>query len=409
MKRHIVREFGRISRKDLGRRLASSLQAFDEGFAKKNSDTVFDWSRRDDVIARNYVGVVEVPSGIVEILPKIDWVQDDSIDEATLNRRAQSNLLYMLSLTRNLPIRHRDLAHLTTNRQPLLETLITLFATRLIEELRKGADHAYIRRQEDLPYIKGRFLVKQQILRNIVHRERVACEYDDFLPDTWLNRVLKAACAKLIRLTQSSWTARCLREAMVYLASVREMPIFADRFTEIQLDRNNERFHDLVTFAKIVLLDTAPAPQAGERRSFSLLFPMDSLFEQFIGEFIVRHALEFGVERSQVRLQTRGRRRWLLRDEHTNQGRFRLIPDIHIGDSSVTSLVIDTKWKQLVPDSEDPKNGVSQTDLYQLYTYAERYECADNVLLYPAVHGVTGRCYHVDGGRRQQSAFRRST
>ena len=62
MKRHIVREFGRISRKDLGRRLASSLQAFDEGFAKKNSDTVFDWSRRDDVIARNYVGVVEVPS-----------------------------------------------------------------------------------------------------------------------------------------------------------------------------------------------------------------------------------------------------------------------------------------------------------------------------------------------------------
>ena len=52
---------------------------------------------------------------------------------------------------------------------------------------------------------------------------------------------------------------------MVYLASVREMPIFADHFTKIQLDRNNERFHDLVTFAQIVLLDAAPAPQAGEK------------------------------------------------------------------------------------------------------------------------------------------------
>ncbi|MCH7666113.1 MAG: hypothetical protein IH936_09340 [Acidobacteria bacterium] len=49
-----------------------------------------------------------------------------------------------------------------------------------------------------------------------------------------------------------------------------------------------------------------------------------------------------------------------------------------------------------MPDALDARNGVRQSDLYQLYAYAQRYECPDNVLLFPAKPGVTGKCYSVD-------------
>ena len=57
--------------------------------------------------------------------------------------------------------------------------------------------------------------------------------------------------------------------------------------------------------------------------------------------------------------------------------------------------IVDTKWKRLKSDQEDTKNGVSQADIYQLYAYAHRYECPDNVLLFPMVDGVTPETYLI--------------
>lgn len=62
-----------------------------------------------------------------------------------------------------------------------------------------------------------------------------------------------------------------------------------------------------------------------------------------------------------------------------------------------TKLALDTKWKHLLSDEEGSKNGVSQADIYQLYAYANRYECSDNVLLFPLVKGASSKVYRVEG------------
>ena len=54
-----------------------------------------------------------------------------------------------------------------------------------------------------------------------------------------------------------------------------------------------------------------------------------------------------------------------------------------------TRLIMDTKWKRL--DKRRTNLGVSQADLYQLYAYAQRYNCADVVLLYPWHEALTTR------------------
>jgi DNA invertase Pin-like site-specific DNA recombinase len=43
----------------------------------------------------------------------------------------------------------------------------------------------------------------------------------------------------------------------------------------------------------------------------------------------------------------------------------------------------DTKWKRMTPRIDDPKQGVSQADVYQLMAYGRLYDCPNVVLLYP--------------------------
>ena len=48
-----------------------------------------------------------------------------------------------------------------------------------------------------------------------------------------------------------------------------------------------------------------------------------------------------------------------------------------------TTIVVDTKWKRLAPVIDDPKQGVSQADSYQMMANGRLYRCARLLLLYP--------------------------
>jgi 5-methylcytosine-specific restriction enzyme subunit McrC len=64
-------------------------------------------------------------------------------------------------------------------------------------------------------------------------------------------------------------------------------------------------------------------------------------------------------------------------------GRFRTKPDLIIRQGERTVMVIDTKWKRMAPQIDDPKQGVSQGDVYQLMAYSQLYRCPNVMLLYP--------------------------
>src|SRR5690606_676687 len=64
-------------------------------------------------------------------------------------------------------------------------------------------------------------------------------------------------------------------------------------------------------------------------------------------------------------------------------GRFRTRPDLIIRDADGIALIIDTKWKRMTPRIDDPKQGVSQADVYQLMAYGRLYDCPNVMLLYP--------------------------
>jgi len=396
-----IPEYGRIKRSNISERLLRRLQRFDDSFSRAGSGNVFDWSHTHYVRALNYVGVVQIPGLVIEILPKTDSSPDQDVEPyAPRDSRktlSQRNLLYMLSLTRRVPIRERDLASLYLQKLPLLETLVLIFAERLWSELRKGLTRAYVYREENAAFIKGKLLICEHIRRNSVDCGKVYVGYDEFISDTWLNRILKAACRKLINIVRLARTQRRLRKAFLFFSEVTDCQIESYHFDKISLNRNTERFSSLLDFCRIVLTQSAPTPSLGGTNTFSMLFPMEVLFEEFIARFIRHYADDLGLSRHAVRIQASKRRKWLLRAPD-GAGKFRLRPDIVIdGPESTAAMIIDTKWKRLLSDKEDAKNGVSQADLYQLYAYATRYESPDSILLYPKVQGVSPKIYYLEG------------
>jgi len=392
-----VAEYARIPRDRLNPGVIKRLQSVDEHFSRESGNTVFDWSHTRYIQARNYVGVIQVPGCSIEILPKIDhdYKSDTRIFEThDIERiRAQKNLLYMLIFTRRLPLYERDLAGLKIERMPMLEALIAIYTDRLLSEIKRGLDHSYVRKEKNLPFLKGKLLFNEQIRRNLAHQERCFVAYDDFIADTWLNRILKAGSRRMLQMARSNASQVRLREILLRMAEVKDAEIQLHHFDRVNLNRNNERFGQVLDFCKLLLFGQTPSPRRGAHQTFSLVFPMEQLFEEFIAMFIKTNARELGLTRSAVHIQAAGHRKWLLRSESGGR-RFQLKPDIVIakGKDNVQGI-IDTKWKRLKPDNMATNNNVSQADLYQVYAYAHEYGSPNNTLLYPKIDGVKNKTF----------------
>ena len=108
---------------------------------------------------------------------------------------------------------------------------------------------------------------------------------------------------------------------------------------------------------------------------YALLFEMNVLFEEYVTRLLARALSGTG-----LRVTGQGGHRDCLFEGKT--GRFRTRPDVIVRRGNRIALIIDTKWKRIA-GTDDPKQGVTQADVYQLLAYGRIYDCSDVVLLYP--------------------------
>ena len=353
----------------LERRLYNRLKRFDQ-HGRSKGERVFSWGD-DSTRTTQWVGVIQVPGLQVEVLPKIDEANSSKDDQA------RSNLLYMLAVAGQVPVRDRDVARLASRKAPLSETLAAIFADRLRRELLRGPERAYMRREENLRRFKGKLLIAQQTLRNAAHRERFFCRFDEFSEDTLMNRIFRAACRVLLDSTRTPSTQDRLRHCLLLLDDVEDVFVHDELFDQITITRQNERFADVLRFCRLILQERSPTVRAGSERSFSLMFDMNRVFEDFVAAFLKKQVIP-QLDGYRLYPQAKTKRRPLMKSGGKNV--LTLKPDILI-ETAGRQFVLDTKWKQL--SGEGARGGVGTDDLYQLYAYTKRYECERSVLLYP--------------------------
>ena len=213
----------------------------------------------------------------------------------------------------------------------MIEALIRVFAERLFHELSCGVPREYVLRQANLNVWKGKLLFSEHLRRNVANAGRVFVEYEEFLPDTPMNRLLRAACEKLQRLTAVPATQERLAHSLMWLGGVSSGGMRAEDAAKVHLTRQNERFRPLVAFSRLVLAGASPAATMGGHATFSLLFDMNRVFEDYVRGLIRRDALRGPLAGARCVAPSRQQVRHLLeRSEGSGRGRkvYALKPDV---------------------------------------------------------------------------------
>jgi len=121
--------------------------------------------------AAEQVGVVRLGQRTVQILPKI--YRSRGASESTRAEEATRNLLHLLAHAGQLPVREHELAPLLNRGADWFEILTRLFAVHLLETWQRGAHRHYQAVEEELPVLKGKWLIAEQ-LRRPARRHRFA-------------------------------------------------------------------------------------------------------------------------------------------------------------------------------------------------------------------------------------------
>ena len=121
--------------------------------------------------------------------------------------------------------------------------------------------------------------------------------------------------------------------------------------------------------------------------NFCFLVPMELVFEDFVFNFIKSN---FSKDYKEI---TKQKSNLFLADLYVDDnylGRaFNLRQDIFLKDNEGKVKILDTKYK-ILNSTDYPKFGISQSDMYQMTSYAFRGGYKDLLLIYPKSKGIEG-------------------
>ena len=363
-----ITEFERIYQHDICKKDFGDI----ENFILKNSDENAPFLRIASGVggkfiqARNYVGVLQTKSGLtIEILPKIADKNDAE--------RSKAVFIKMLRTLKNFPFKSSNLASLKTQNLPLLEIFISMFLCELEALVKRGIKSDYVALEENLNFLKGKLNINEQIKRNSIHKERFYVEYNEFLSDIKINRIIKTTLKFLYKKSNSSKNQQKIRELLFIFDEVLECEDYKNFFAKLVINRQVKHYEQTLLWCKIFLLNNSFTPHKGDDLSFALLFDMNALFESYVGNFIKKSFPGTILQHSEKHLV-----------EYPKS--FKLRPDIFLKDK----FIADTKWKIIRQDNKEneEKYKISQADLYQLYAYGKKYECGRLYLIYPKIDGA---------------------
>ena len=180
---------------------------------------------------------------------------------------------------------------------------------------------------------------------------------------------MKAAVTRLARIARTVDNQRRLRELAFAYTDIADVLVPALRWDQVALDRTNARWRELLNLSRLLLGERFQTISAGGSKGFSLLFEMNTLFEEYVARSLTRALAD-----TDLRVVSQGGRLYCLETED-RRGLFQTRPDILVKRDREVVQIIDTKWKRIAARIDDPKQGVSQADVYQMMAYGQLYDC----------------------------------
>jgi 5-methylcytosine-specific restriction enzyme subunit McrC len=334
---------------------------------------------------QSYAGVIFTPDRTqIEVLPKVGkgFKGEGADNSERAYEKARKSLLVMLRALKGFSHIQTSSANIASQKMPLLEVFISQFLKSVNVLVKRGLRSDYVRREDNLAFLKGKLNVGKQVKRNYINKYKFYCEYDEFLLDRPANRLLHSALLKVKTISRSAANQKLLQELEFVFNELPQSSDYKLDFTNVKLDRGMSYYQVPLAWCKLILEGLSPQSMKGDSHAVSLLFPMEKVFEDYVAKVLKD---QLAVTHPELTISSQVTGEYLA--SYDGRDKFSLRPDLVVKQGKSNQIVLDTKWKLL--DTTLSNSNISQSDIYQLFAYAKKYLGADTdgqdvVLIYPS-------------------------
>ena len=315
---------------------------FNEG-KKKNIDVFYNRKGEPFIKVGPYAGIVQLIERRIHFSTKVD-----------------TRLFYMLSYLKseedflydpNTPIEIREGAN-------FFDIIGRLFLNLLEDLMKIGLLKKYVRKKENIRFLKGKILIKDQIKKNLFDKSKFFCEYEDLTFDNLENRIILSATNSLISLIRFSEQIRTeLRKSETILKDyITLKQVNPQEINLVRFSRINQHYDKIIKLSKLILEERfIRSIHKGESRGFNFIVNMNNVYEDFITE-MTEEVINEDPKFIDLAIEKQPRFRSLVKERTLITK-----PDIIIRKNKQGyPFIIDTKYKR-----ED-----SNADYYQIIAYS---------------------------------------
>lgn len=259
------------------------------------------------------------------------------------------------------------------NISDLYESLASVLAKMVLDRNRKGLYRDYIKKEEQLPYIRGRVLVSPSLRKSLRGSINLECEYSENTADVMDNRILVWTLYRIPRLNlhRDEVRRQVSRAYRSILGEVNIDSISPKECINRFYHRLNEDYQPMHALCRFFLEQCGPMTNNGDHDFIPFVLYMPNLFESFVAEWL----------RANLPPEISLKSQYWVDLDNENKLSFRI--DLVLVESASDRIlaVLDTKYKR----SDKP----SQSDIAQIISYAVKMDTKKAFLVYPSYNTKT--------------------
>jgi 5-methylcytosine-specific restriction enzyme subunit McrC len=325
----------------------------------KQGVQIFKWGS-NTVSPQQWAGIISVPNGVIEILPKI--TDDENRD------MLRDKLVYMLQIVNDVPVRKNITSKLDYGTHGFVDLLIQLFLIEFEKQIRHGIFKTYQKRIDNLNTIKGTMDYPRNLRTNQLLKNKFVCKYSRFTEDNPLNQIIKYTLRLLQKITKSPSNQSMLKKLDSYFENVTYSKKRVSDIESVILNRHTQRFKETLDFCKLFISGQELNFSTGEVTVQFMLFDMNQLFERFVYKMYKR-----AIKNGKVFYQNA--HHYML-SSNASGLKVLLKPDLII-EQGIEKILLDTKWKNI-------SRFADESDIYQMNAYLDCIpHLTGGILLYP--------------------------
>lgn len=276
------------------------------------------------------------------------------------------NVYVMLAYAFNAPHQIERATSGTVSFNHLHDLFAHIIAEETAKQVKRGLDHNYFERNEEIPTVRGRIDLARTIAQRSLVRGRLVCEFEEYLPDTPINRAVKAVVGVLMGHGDVDKQRRkALVRLLPYFEDVADVPPQSVRWRELSITRANASYRFLLACCELAAAALLPGEGQGDTLVERLGEDrMNDLFEGFVREYFRVHHRQMRAGKRQIRWDVEGVVPAQLP---------RMECDVLLQDGTRT-LIVDTKYYSGSMQHQAGTNKLISDHLYQLSAYVRNYQ-----------------------------------